>query len=168
MHTHPLVTQIRFARSEFVRCLAGVSEDDAQKRILPMNSLGWIVGHMANQENRFWVMLAQGDNVAPGLNDQVGFGKPASTPPLAEMWSVWRTATAQADRYLDTLTPTILQTHLLRDSKPVPESVGTMLQRKLYHYWYHTGEAAAIRQMLGHTNLPDFVGDMSHALYVPE
>jgi len=34
------------------------------------------------------------------------------------------------------------------------------LQRTLYHYWYHTGENAAIRQNLGHTGLPDFVGDI--------
>jgi hypothetical protein len=30
------------------------------------------------------------------------------------------------------------------------------------------GEAHAIRQMLGHQNLPEFVGDMSQALYRPE
>jgi hypothetical protein len=30
----------------------------------------------------------------------------------------------------------------------------------IYHYWYHTGENAAIRQNLGHTGLPNFVGDI--------
>ena len=30
-----------------------------------------------------------------------------------------------------------------------------------YHYWFHIGEAHAVRQMLGHVDLPDFVGDMS-------
>jgi hypothetical protein len=43
-----------------------------------------------------------------------------------------------------------------------------LLHRNLYHYWYHTGEAAAIRQMLGHTDLPQFVGDMSQAFYRKE
>src|SRR5579875_1056397 len=39
----------------------------------------------------------------------------------------------------------------------------------LYHYWYHTGENAAIRQMLGHINLPEFVGDIDgEAPYCPE
>jgi hypothetical protein len=28
------------------------------------------------------------------------------------------------------------------------------------HYWFHMGESQAIRQMLGHTNLPQFVGDI--------
>ncbi len=38
-----------------------------------------------------------------------------------------------------------------------------------YHYWYHLGEAHAIRQMLGHTGLPQFVGDMGiKAPYHPE
>jgi hypothetical protein len=38
-----------------------------------------------------------------------------------------------------------------------------------YHYWYHLGEALAVRQMLGHRDLPDFVGDIdSQAPYRPE
>jgi hypothetical protein len=43
-----------------------------------------------------------------------------------------------------------------------------MLMRVIYHYWYHTGEAAAVRQMLGHVELPEFVGDMDEATYRPE
>ena len=79
------------------------------------------------------------------------------------MWNTWRTVTAAADAYLDTLTPELLLTHFEREGKPVAESVGTMLLRNLYHYWFHNGEAYAIRQMLGHIGLPDFVGDMSAA-----
>ena len=67
-----LVAQLRFARSEFVRCLEGVSEEDAVRRLEPMNCISWIVGHLANQEHRYWVMLGQGQNVAPGLNALVG------------------------------------------------------------------------------------------------
>ena len=44
--THPLVTQLRFARSEFVRCLEGVSDEDARSRIMPMNCISWMVGHL--------------------------------------------------------------------------------------------------------------------------
>jgi hypothetical protein len=168
MPVHPLVIQLRFARSEFIRCLEGVSDEDARKRPLPMNCISWIVGHMANQENRLWVIRAQGKNVAPGLNERVGYGQPASTPPLDEMWGLWNAATATADQYLNTLTPKILQTHLSVEGKLLPESVGTMLLRNLYHYWFHTGEAHAIRQVLGHTGLPDFVGDISSAVYTPE
>ena len=105
MPAHLLVTQLRFARGEFVRAFEGVSPEDARRRIMPMNSLGWIVGHLANQEHRYWVMFAQQKNLAPELYDLVGYGKPASTPALDEMWQVWRTVTAAADAYLETLTP---------------------------------------------------------------
>jgi hypothetical protein len=60
-----------------------------------------------------------------------------------------------------------LGTHLLLDGKPIDESVGTMLLRVIYHYWYHTGEAAAVRQLLGHRDLPEFVGDMDAAPFQP-
>lgn len=168
MSTHPLVAQLRFARSEFVRGLAGVSEEDGGRRLMPMNSLGWMVGHLANQEHRYWVMLAQERDLAPGLFELVGTGRPASTPPLTGMWSVWRTVTAAADEYLDALTVARLGTFLLRDGRPVRESVGTMLLRTTYHYWFHTGEAAAVRQLLGHRDLPEFVGDMSAVAWRPE
>ena len=168
MRPHPLVGQLRFARSEFVRGLEGVSEEDAVRRLMPMNSISWMVGHLANQEHRYWVMMARQKTLFPDLNDRVGYDKPASTPPLAEMWTTWKQVTSAADEYLETLTPEILQTYLLRDGKPVDESVGTLLMRNLYHYWFHTGEAAAVRQMLGHKNLPDFVGEMNQAPYRTE
>jgi hypothetical protein len=83
--THPLVTQLRFSRREFVRCLEGVNADDALIRVKPMNSLSWIVGHLASQEHFLWVQMAQGENIAPGLQELVGFGRPPSTPPWEEM-----------------------------------------------------------------------------------
>ena len=168
MQPHLLVAQLRFARSEFARGLNGVTDEDARRRLMPMNCISWMVGHLANQEHRYWVLFAQQKEVAPGLVDLVGYGKPASTPPLDEMWAVWRKVTAAADEFLDTLTPEIMQLFLMRNGKPVDESTGTLLMRNIYHYWYHTGEAAAVRQMLGHTNLPEFVGDINTAAYRPE
>jgi uncharacterized damage-inducible protein DinB len=168
MQPHLLVSQLRFARSEFVRGLEGVSEEDGGRRLMPMNCISWMVGHLANQEHRYWVIMAQQKSIAPGLAERVGYGQPASTPPLAEMWATWRKVTAAADEYLETLTPKILQTYLLRDGKPMDESVGTLLMRNMLHYWFHNGEAAAVRQMLGHKDLPDFVGNINQAPYRPE
>jgi hypothetical protein len=46
---------------------------------------------------------------------------------------------------------------------------GSMLLRLIYHYWYHNGENQAIRQQLGHGNLPQFVGNIDdEAPYRPE
>ncbi|MDX1415915.1 MAG: DinB family protein [Candidatus Promineifilaceae bacterium] len=166
--THPLITQLRFARSEFQRCLEGVSADDGIKRLEPMNSISWMIGHLANQEHYYWVFLAQGQNVAGDLYKLVGFGRPATTPPLADMWEVWQRVTTTADPYLDALQAPLLTTHFEYRGETQRESIGTMLLRNIYHYWFHTGEAHAVRQQLGHSDLPQFVGNMSAALYQPE
>ncbi len=168
MPPHLLVSQLRFARSEFARGLEGVTDEEARRRFMPMNCISWMVGHLANQEHRYWVLFAQERDVAPGLVDLVGYGKPASTPPLDEMWAIWRKVTAEADLFLDSLTPETLQLFLKRNGKPIDESTGTLLMRNIYHYWFHNGEASAVRQMLGHKNLPEFVGEINVAAYRPE
>lgn len=62
----------------------------------------------------------------------------------------WHTITSATDPYLDTLTDEILvQPYIDRDGKPPHRIIGNMLQRVIYHYWYHTRENMAIRQMLG-------------------
>ena len=165
MVPHPLVTQLRFARSSFVNCLEKVPPMDAKKRINSMNCLSWTIGHLANQEHRYWVQAAQHKTFLPHLNDLVGYGKPASTPELGEMWSAWQIATAEADRYLDTITSEVLLSHFSEGDRLYPESIGTMLLRNIYHYWYHTGEARTVRELLGHIELPEYVGDMSMAVY---
>ena len=168
MPIHPLVVQLRFTRSEFRRCFEGVEAAEALKRMQPMNCLSWIVGHLANQEQRYWLMFAQGKTLYPNLYEMVGFGKPASTPPWDEMWSAWEGITQAADAYLDTLTPQALLAYLKRDGKLLTENTGTLLMRNIYHYFYHIGEASAIRQMLGHKDLPVYIGDMEEVQYRPE
>ncbi|WP_420632211.1 DinB family protein [Candidatus Leptofilum sp.] len=166
--THPLVTQLHFARSEFMRCLEGLSDEDARKRLLPMNCISWMIGHLAVQEQFYWIYFAQGKVVKPKLYELVGYGRPASTPPLADMMEAWQTITAVADDYLATLTTDQLTQHLGDGEKKSRESVGTMLLRNTYHYWFHTGEAHAVRQQLDHDELPQFVGNMKTAVYQPE
>jgi hypothetical protein len=167
---HPLVDQVRFARSEFRRCLEGVGEEDATKRLLPMNSISWIICHMAGQERRFWLRWAQGiTDVAPELDDWGALAKPANTPPLAASWATWQAVTAAVDPFLDSLSQDRLLEHLVADGEPMESNIGSMLRRSAYHYWYHTGEANAIRQLLRHSNVPEFVGDIAkEAQYRPE
>jgi uncharacterized damage-inducible protein DinB len=165
MALHPLVAQLYFTRSEFRRIIQGISKKDAERRLEPMNSISWMVGHLANQESRWWVLLAQGRELMPELNERVGYEKPATTPPLAEMLAAWEVTTQAANQYLETVTSGMLLEHFLWNGKPRPESIGTTLHRCIYHYWYHTGEASAVRQLLGHTDLPQFIGEMSAAAY---
>jgi hypothetical protein len=162
---HPLVTQLRFTRSEFCRGLAGLPDADARQRLLPMNCISWMLGHLAWQEQRYWLWRAQGQVLLPELNELLAYGKPASTPPLDEMWAAWQLVTSTADPWLDELTTEKLQQPLAAGFA----NVGTYLRRTTYHYWYHLGEALAVRQLLGHGSLPDFVGDIDgEAPYLPE
>lgn len=157
---HPLVQQLRFARSEFVRGFEGVTEDEGFKRFLPINSLGWMVAHLASQEQRYWLLRAQGRTLLPEIDEIAGYGRPASTPSITAMWDAWRTVIAEVDPWLDEQTTGSLQTYIVVDGQPHDESIGTMIRRVTYHYFFHTGEAQAVRQLLGHTDLPEFVGDV--------
>lgn len=166
--THPLVTQLRFTRAQFRRGIEGVTAEEAARRFEPMNPIAWMVGHLAWHEQLLWLDRAQNRIVAPELT-QCGFGAPPSSPPIADMWAAWRAVTEGADPYLDVLTPGLLLTHYERDRRRPPEGIGTSLLRLTYHYWFHLGESQAVRQLLGHRDLPTFVGEIgAEAPYAPE
>jgi hypothetical protein len=77
--------------------------------------------------------------------------------------------TAEADTYLDGLSLADLLGGVLVDGKAWSATQGSWLHRMTYHYWFHTGEVMAIRQMLRHRELPEFVGDLDGlAPYRPE
>jgi hypothetical protein len=156
---HPLVSQLRFTRGEFQRALKGVTDEEAQRHFPPMNCIAWNIGHLAWQEQRYWLHFGQGEVLLPHLNKQFAVRAPASTPTLPEVWECWHTITAASDLWLDTLTTEQLQQTVPKGFRP-DLLYGSLLLRVIYHYWYHIGESMAIRQMLGHTNLPDFVGDL--------
>src|SRR5579884_2765992 len=159
---HPLVLQLRFTRSEFQRALEGITDDEARRRFLPMNCISWNVGHLAWQEQRYWLWRGQDRILLPEVNDQFAYGAPATTPPLASVWEAWHTITRAADPWLDALTSAeLLAPHEFEsDGETIDFTFGNLLQRVIYHYWYHTGENLAIRQMLGQRDLPEFVGNI--------
>ena len=166
---HPLVVQLRFTRSEFMRGIRGLRDADARERIQPMNSISWNIGHLAWQEQRYFISRAQGRTPFPDIADRFASGGPASQPALDEVLSAWRAITADADSWLDTVTGGTLLDHPIVQGKPISRTFGNLLQRTIYHYWYHTGENLAIRQMLGHRRLPQFVGNIDdEAPYRPE
>ena len=166
---HPLVLQLRFTRSEFIRAIKRVDDADARTRLGPMNCLSWNIGHLAWQEQRYFLTIGQGIVLFPDIEERFASGVPASTPPLAEVVGAWTAITAAADPWLDTLTSETLQAHPTRLGKPLARIHGNLLQRVIYHYWYHTGENMAIRQQLGHRRLPQFVGAIDdEAPYRPE
>ncbi len=166
---HPLVLQLKFTRSEFRRSLKGLSEEDAVKRLMPMNCISWNVGHLAWQEQRYFLYFGQGLMLFPQVQELFAYGAPGSTPPLRETLNYWRKITKTADAWLEALSIEKLQSQVYKEGKPLQRIFGDLLQRTIYHYWYHTGENLAIRQMLGHSGLPEFVGNIDRqASYTPE
>ena len=155
---HPLVEQLRFTRAEVERAIRGTPAPDGERRLEPMNSIGWIVGHLAWQEQRYWLTRAQGLTPVPLLEQVVASGGPATTPPIRRMRAARRAVMAAADPWLDALTSEDL---LMELQPPGPRrTIGDALQRAIYHQWFHAGEILAIRQLLGHRRLPEFVGSL--------
>ena len=166
---HPLIDQFRFTRSEWLRGLDGVSEEDGACHFGPMNSIGWTVGHLAWHEQRTWLTRSQNIILFPHLNELFAYGAPMSTPSFKEMLETWQTVTRAVDPFLDTLTTETLQNDLLLNGESVGQTIGSALRRVTYHYWYHIGEIQAIRQLLEHKNLPEYVGSIeTEAPYRPE
>ena len=166
---HPLVDQLDFTRSEWLRGLEGISEEDGARHLGPMNCVSWTVGHLAWQEQRYFLERAQGKLAFAELNTTYAYGAPMSTPILSDTLGTWREVIQTSRAYLDSLTTESLQQDLPLEGKLVGQSIGSAMRRMTYHYWYHIGEIQAIRQMLGHTGLPEYVGDIeSLAPYRPE
>ena len=130
------------------------------KRFLPMNCISWNVGHLAWQEQRYFLGFGQGVKLFPEIENDFAYGAPASTPSLKEMLTAWKEITTAADPWLDTLTSKKLEANVISNGKEIQRTYGNLIQRTIYHYWYHLGENMAIRQNLGHTKLPQFVGSI--------
>jgi len=166
---NPLVLQLRFTRSEFMRAVGRITDADARQRFMPMNCISWNIGHLAWQEQNYFLGYGHGQILLPEIAKNFANGAAASTPPLDEMIAAWQAITQAADGWLDTLTSAKLQEHVVSKGKPIAYIYGNLLQRVIYHYWYHTGENMAIRQLLGHQRLPQFVGSLdTKAPYQPE
>ena len=167
----PIVEQLRFTRGEWLRALDGVSARDAKKHFGTMNSIGWIVGHMAWQEQRY--LLWRPQKLMPRKDIQTRFttGGKMSTPELAETLAAWREITGASEPFLDALTMARLRRDLpLPSGKKSGQTQGDAIRRMTYHYWFHIGEILAIRQMLKpKKKLPEYVGALeAKAPYRPE
>lgn len=166
---HPLITQLRFTRAEFARGLRGLGDADAERRLGPMNCISWNIGHLAWQEQLYFLKYGAGEILYPDIDRDFAYGAPASTPPRRQMVEAWHVITRTSDPYLDDLTTADLLAPAVSAGRPLKRTRGNLVQRVIYHYWYHNGENQAIRQQLGHTRLPQFVGKLdSAAPYTPE
>jgi hypothetical protein len=166
---HPLVDQLRFTRSEWLRALRGISDEDGARHFGQMNSIGWIVGHLAWQEQRYLLYRPQGIMLREDIQKDFASGGPMSTPSLEETLAAWRKITKATDPFLDQLTTQKLLVDVPLNGKRSGQTQGSAIRRMTYHYWFHIGEILAIRQQLGGKGLPEYVGSIeARAPYRPE
>ena len=166
---HPLVDQLRFTRSEWLRGLKGVSDEAGARHFGQMNSIGWIVGHLAWQEQRYLLYRPQGIMLREDIQRDFTTGGPMSTPSLVETLAAWRSITKATEPFLDQLTTKKLLVDLPLNRKRSGQTQGSAIRRMTYHYWFHIGEILAIRQQLGEKGLPEYVGRIeAKAPYRPE
>ena len=154
-----ILNQLRFTRSEFQKGFTGVIEEESRRRFMPINSIAWIVGHLAWHEQHYWLKRAQGIMPFPLLDEATAYEKPPADVSLNEMVDLWEAVIRVSEDYLTKLTSDDLLKKLIVNDKELPANIGTMMTRVIYHYWYHTGEMQAIRQLLGHQDLPDYIGN---------
>jgi hypothetical protein len=167
---HPIVEQLRFTRGEWLRALAGVKPTDATVHHGQMNSIGWIVGHLAWQEQRYLLLRPQGLMLREDIQQAFTTGGPMSTPALKDTLAAWRQITRAADPFLDKLTGRALLRDLpLVEGKRSGQTQADAIRRMTYHYWFHIGEIMAIRQLQGQKRLPQYVGALEQkAPYRPD
>lgn len=132
-----------------------------------MNCISWLIGHMAWHEQLYWLQRAQGIILIPEVMRYAN-GEPQTSPSLEQVQTSWHTIVQATEEYLDSLTSDLLETHLQANGRRAQDNIGTYLMRMIYHYWFHLGEMQAIRQMLGHSDLPVYIGDISKQPYRKE
>lgn len=157
---HVVVEQLRFARSEWLRGLRGLTEQEGSRHFGQMNCISWIVGHLTMQEQRYLLWRSRGIVLFPQVQIEFATGAPMSTPSLAGMRRAWNKVTRNSEPFLDSLTTGDLLRDLPLNGARSGQTLGDAIRRMTFHYWFHIGEIQAIRQMLGHKRLPQYVGSL--------
>jgi uncharacterized damage-inducible protein DinB len=151
---HTLVQMLKLARQEFERNLEGLTDEDARKRIEPMNCISWIIGHVACQHQAYFTDWPQEKNTDSRYWPYATGAQP-SQPPLEEALALWRDACAASEAWLKAATKENLQ-EICPNPLAAGENWGALLVRCIFHTWHHMGEITSVRQILGH-RAPEFV-----------
>lgn len=159
---HHLVRYLQHTRRELRRAVEGMALADLERRVGGINSPAWIVGHLAWQEQSYW-LVSRGE---PELADLAAFarGRPAPSAGFEELFAAWERVTAAADPWLASLQEADLRSHLQGRALFEQENVGTLLTRTIGHYYLHIGQITAVRKLLDYP-VPSFVGSQLGAMY---
>ncbi len=163
---HHLVRYVQHVRRELLRAIEGMEVADLERRVGGINSVAWMVGHLAWQEQAYW-LLARGEPAATPVDLQLlASGRPRAEtiPAFDELLEAWRQVTTTADAWLVTLDADDLLRHLEGRKLYELENVGTLLTRVIGHYYLHIGQITAVRKLLD-LPVPAFVGSQVGAYF---
>jgi len=159
---HHLVRYLQHARRELRRAVDGMTAADLERRVGGINSVAWMVGHLAAQEQGYW-LTSRGE---PQLADLDAYrrGRPDTPPAFEGLFAAWESITAAADGWLVGLSAQDLRSHLPGRRLFEQENIGTLLTRTSGHYYLHIGQITAVRRLLD-ASVPPFVGSQEGAEY---
>ena len=139
-----------------------MGDTDLERRLAGLNSVSWIVGHLAAQEQGMW-LLARGLPALADLSDW-RTGAPATAPAFGTVFPLWEQVTEATEGWLDTLGEDDLRQHFSGSRFYEIENVGSLLMRVIGHYYLHIGQITTIRKILGYP-VPGFVGSQRGAYF---
>lgn len=159
---HHLVRYVQHVRRELRRAISGMTVTDLERRLGNLNSVAWIVGHLAWQEQSYF-LTSRGQ---PSVAELEGYGHGEADPDVAfpPLFAAWESVTIAADAWLNGLDDAALRQHVEGSRLFEVENIGSLLTRVIGHYYLHIGQITAVRKMLGYS-VPGFVGTQAGALY---
>ncbi len=163
----PLIARfVLDAREAFLVVAQGVPVPAQHGAFDRLNSGGWIVAHIAEQEDQYWGVHAQHLEADPWLAAaHVRYGDPASQPPYAEALAALRAAFDRGTPYLESLTAPQLGEVVRRSRIPQrgDQRVQDLLLLQGTHLYALAGELAAIASLAGAED-PDLPRTMAHTI----
>lgn len=151
------------ARGEFARVAAAVPAGAQQSISERLNSGGWIVAHLAGQDDRFWNAGAQGLDADSWLGAVDLRAEPAPQPPYREALDALARVFERSGPYLERLDSASLSAPAAGRSRA---GTGALVARAAAHAWAHAGELAAIASLAGADD-PGLPGEMPHTTTWP-
>ena len=164
----PLVALDLDARQAFSMVAAALPVPAQAGAFARLNAGGWIVAHIAEQDDQYWGVHAQGLEADAWLSSMhVRYGDEASKPPYAEALDALQRTFDRGTWYLEAITPEDFG-RVLRRSRIASRGEQTgqdLLVLQAPHAYALAGELAAIGSLAGGAD-PGLPRTMTHTLEV--
>jgi uncharacterized damage-inducible protein DinB len=153
----PIVSHAVLAvREDLLRALEGLDDRSGALRLGGLNEAAWIVAHLAEQEQRYWLASFGLPEVAPEV---APYRRGRSDEPLtlSEALDAWQRVAAATAPRLRRLGAEELERRAPDPTVASGERLDVMCLRVFGHYYLHIGQITAVRRWLG-LSVPPFVG----------